>query len=75
MPAENCGVTATPVTDVLVVGAGMCGSAAARHLQEARPDLRIVLVGPDEPLMETSGVFGQHADEGRITRTVDPDPV
>ena len=35
--------------DILVVGAGMIGSAAARHLVELDPTLQVVLVGPNEP--------------------------
>ena len=50
--------------DVLVVGAGLVGSAAARHLQEARPELSVALVGPDEAGAADAGVWGAHADEG-----------
>ena len=35
--------------DVCVVGAGLIGSAAARHLVENNPTLKIALIGPDEP--------------------------
>ena len=35
--------------DYCVVGAGMIGSAAAKHLQVLNPSSKIVLVGPTEP--------------------------
>ena len=35
--------------DYCVVGAGMIGSAAAKHLQVLNPSSRVVLVGPSEP--------------------------
>mmetsp|Transcript_170815 Transcript_170815/g.542788 ORF Transcript_170815/g.542788 Transcript_170815/m.542788 type:complete len:837 (+) Transcript_170815:48-2558(+) len=63
------------VADVLVVGAGMIGSATARHLRMLRPDLVVWLVGPEEAGAREAGVFCQHADEARITRRLDPDPV
>lgn len=58
-----------------VVGCGLMGAAAARHLA-ARTD-RIALVGPAEPADKAShhGVFASHYDEGRIARTIAPDPV
>ena len=66
--------------DLIVVGAGMCGSAAARHALALDPTLKVLLLGPRErhpdlfdPL--TPARFCCHADEGRITRRVDPDPV
>ena len=37
------------VFDVLVVGAGLFGSAAAKHLSLLRPDLRLGLIGQGEP--------------------------
>ena len=37
------------VFDVLVVGAGLFGSAAAKHLALLRPDLRLGLIGLGEP--------------------------
>ncbi|AYG66688.1 MULTISPECIES: FAD-dependent oxidoreductase [unclassified Rhizobium] len=57
----------------IVVGRGMMGAAAARHL--ARQTDGIAVIGPDEPEDRAShrGVFGSHYDEGRITRTIDPD--
>jgi len=63
----------TPHFQYAIVGRGLTGSAAARHLAEQVSG--VVLVGPDEPVERSShdGVFGSHYDEGRITRTIDPD--
>ncbi|MBB5573389.1 MULTISPECIES: NAD(P)/FAD-dependent oxidoreductase [Rhizobium] len=57
----------------IVVGRGMMGAAAARHL--AKQVDGIAVIGPDEPgdRAKHQGVFGSHYDEGRITRTIDPD--
>ncbi|MEM6587811.1 MAG: FAD-binding oxidoreductase [Pseudomonadota bacterium] len=59
--------------DVMVVGAGMMGSAAARHLVDA--GLRVVLIGPREPedTKTHQGVFASHYDQARITRRMDQD--
>lgn len=61
--------------DVAVVGRGLIGSAAARHLAESGRS--VVAVGPDEPIDWTTwdGPFSSHGDEGRITRIGDADPV
>jgi len=58
-----------------VVGCGLMGAAAARHLANMTDS--VALVGPSEPAnkAEHRGVFASHYDEGRITRTIDPDPV
>ena len=63
----------TPRFRYAVVGRGLTGAAAARHLAEQVPD--VVLIGPDEPADRQThgGVFASHYDEGRITRTIDPD--
>lgn len=60
--------------EVAVVGRGLIGSAAARHLAEAGRS--VALIGPSEPAdyATTSGPFASHYDEGRITRMIDPDP-
>ena len=57
-----------------VIGRGMIGSAAARHLSKMGHD--VALIGPSEPadFSRHSGVFGSHYDEGRITRRFDPEP-
>ncbi len=59
----------------IVVGKGMIGSAAARHLSTAHQG--VALIGPDEPRDRTThkGVFSSHYDEGRITRILDDDIV
>jgi sarcosine oxidase len=59
---------------IAVVGRGLIGSAAARHLALAGHE--VALVGPAEPEDRRShtGVFASHYDEGRITRGLDPDP-
>lgn len=57
-----------------VVGRGLFGSAAARHLAEATDG--VLCIGPDEPESRAAhnSVFGSHYDEGRMTRLVDPTP-
>ncbi|MEM1272912.1 MAG: FAD-dependent oxidoreductase [Pseudomonadota bacterium] len=55
-----------------VVGRGLIGSAAARHLAEETDG--VLCIGADEPKSRAAhaGVFGSHYDEGRMTRFVDP---
>ncbi|ANK92429.1 MULTISPECIES: NAD(P)/FAD-dependent oxidoreductase [Rhizobium] len=57
----------------IVVGRGLMGAAAARHLARQTDD--VAVIGPDEPddRKAHEGVFASHYDEGRITRTIDPD--
>lgn len=57
--------------DVIVVGAGLMGSAAARHLAEM--GVRVALIGPAEPAVKPThqGVFASHYDAARITRKLD----
>lgn len=55
--------------DVIVVGAGMMGSATAKYL--AAEGLDTLLVGPTEG--DGSGIHGSHHDEARITRYSGPD--
>ncbi|MCF3639370.1 FAD-binding oxidoreductase [Rhizobium sp. TRM95111] len=61
----------TGTFDFIVVGKGMMGAAAARHL--ASSGASVALVGPDEPAdrFGHDGVFASHYDNGRITRTID----
>ena len=40
--------TTTDMYDVIIVGAGMIGSAAAKHLTESS-QLKVLLIGPSEP--------------------------
>ena len=53
---------------IAVIGRGLIGSAAARHLANAGQD--VTLIGPVEPADKRThqGVFASHYDEGRITR-------
>lgn len=59
---------------IAVVGAGLIGSAAARHLAKAGHE--VVLIGPGEPADWAAhrGAFASHYDEGRITRMNDRRP-
>lgn len=59
---------------VAVVGRGLIGSAAARHL--SKMGCGVTLIGPSEPAdyAHHDGVFGSHYDEGRITRRLEPHP-
>ncbi|MEM7545601.1 MAG: FAD-dependent oxidoreductase [Pseudomonadota bacterium] len=59
---------------VAVIGRGMMGAAAARHL--AKGGHQVTLIGPAEPVDKRShkGVFASHYDEGRITRKNDAKP-
>ncbi|NHT76550.1 FAD-dependent oxidoreductase [Rhizobiaceae bacterium CRRU44] len=59
--------------DTIVIGKGMMGAAAARHL--AVSGTSVALIGPDEPRdwATHDGVFSSHYDNGRITRTIDSD--
>lgn len=63
--------------DIAVIGKGLIGSAALRHLTRECPDLRVCVIGPDEPVVRKShqGVFASHYDQGRITRVLDPSPL
>ena len=56
----------------IVIGRGLFGSAATRHLAEKSDG--ILCVGPDEPANPIThmGVFGSHYDEVRMTRVADP---
>ncbi|UUX50560.1 FAD-binding oxidoreductase [Nisaea acidiphila] len=58
----------------IIVGRGLIGSAAARHLSAWQDG--VAVVGPDEPEYRLShdGVFASHYDEGRLTRIYDPAP-
>ncbi len=60
--------------DIAVIGLGLIGSAALRHLSLSFPNLRLCGIGPDEPSDRKThqGVFASHYDQGRITRVLDP---
>jgi sarcosine oxidase len=62
--------------EVVVIGAGMFGSAAAKHLAQAGAE--VLVIGPAEPEVSTEVTrysFGAHFDEARITRRLGWDPV
>jgi sarcosine oxidase len=61
--------------EYIVVGKGLMGASAARHLTAHSPG--VALIGPDEPPDRAAhtGVFGSHYDEGRITRILDSDRI
>ena len=65
-------------TDVVVVGRGMFGSAAAKHL--AAREIDVVAIGPsayDPNQPDTKPkhrVFSSHNDEARLTRLQDSNP-
>jgi sarcosine oxidase len=64
------------IHEVVVVGAGMFGSAAAKYLSRAGAD--VLIIGPSEPRDLASASlpeFGAHFDQARITRRVGWDPV
>ena len=63
--------------DIAIIGAGMMGAAALRHLRADFPQLRVCAIGPAEPAERKShrGVFASHYDQGRITRVLDPSPL
>lgn len=65
------------VFDFAVIGKGLIGSAALRHLTINFPESRVCMIGPDEPKQRKShdGVFASHYDQGRITRVLDPSPL
>ena len=63
--------------DIAIIGKGLMGSAALRHLTLAFPELNVCVIGPDEPQERKShqGVFASHYDQGRITRILDPSQI
>ena len=61
----------TPDTfDVIVIGRGLFGSAAARHLAEA--GCSVLAIGPTAPRAD-AGIYSSHDDEARLTRRLDRD--
>jgi len=64
-----------PVYDFIVIGRGLMGSAAARHL--AIQNSNVALIGPSEPknLKKHGGIYSSHYDSGRIVRILDPLPL
>ena len=61
--------------EVAVIGRGLIGASAARHLAEA--GCKVVVIGPGEPAdrRTSQGPFCSHPDEGRITRIAGRTPI
>jgi sarcosine oxidase len=61
--------------DYLVIGKGLFGSAATRHLSQFSGN--VAVIGPDEPAdaANHNGVFASHYDQGRIVSATGPDVV
>lgn len=57
----------------IVVGRGMMGAAAARHLAENTEGVALIDSGEPADIKSHPGVFASHYDEARITRTIDGD--
>lgn len=64
-------MSSQPDYETGVVGLGLIGSAAVRHLAEA--GATVVGIGPGEPAdwSAHTGAFASHYDSGRITRKLD----
>ena len=61
--------------DIIVIGAGLIGSAAIRTLSQSNQN--VAIIGPAEPeeWANHDGVFASHYDQGRITRVLANDRV
>ena len=60
--------------DIIVIGKGLIGSAAAKHLSFTNK--KIAIIGPDEPLdYNKSIVFASHYDQARVQRLIGKDKV
>ncbi|MCB0487600.1 MAG: FAD-binding oxidoreductase [Cyclobacteriaceae bacterium] len=67
-------VSKSNIFECVVVGKGLVGSAAARHLQNLIGN--VAVIGPDEPKdYNASSVFASHYDQGRVQRIIGVDPV
>jgi sarcosine oxidase len=60
--------------DVAVVGGGLIGSSAARHLAEAGHRTVVIASPEPEDWSSHTGPFASHYDSGRITRVISADP-
>jgi glycine/D-amino acid oxidase-like deaminating enzyme len=60
-------------TDIAIIGAGLFGSAAARHL--SLTNAGVTLIGPAEPESQKThdGLFASHYDASRLVRGIDPE--
>ncbi|XP_006823773.1 monomeric sarcosine oxidase-like [Saccoglossus kowalevskii] len=67
------------VYDLCIVGAGLIGSAAARHATIISPAAKICLIGPKEPVNLAENpertICSSHYDEGRLVKTMRSDSV
>jgi len=64
------------VFDIVIVGKGMIGSAAAKYMAQTRQN--VLIIGPDEPKPETlenALVFSSHYDQARVQRLKGRDSV
>ena len=61
------------IFEIAIIGAGLFGSAAARHLSKVSDG--VALIGPAEPRQKSThqGVFASHYDVSRLVRGIDPD--
>ena len=61
--------------NIIIIGNGLIGSAAARYLSEW--DESVAAIGPSEPQDQRRhrGVFSSHYDQGRLTHEFSPDPI
>ena len=60
--------------DVIVIGKGLVGSAAAKYLSASQKN--IALIGPDEPADYNNAiVFASHYDQARVQRLIGKDEV
>jgi sarcosine oxidase len=72
-PADSSAITGN--FDIAIIGAGLFGAAAARHLSGKTDG--VAVIGPAEPTRPEThhGVFASHYDASRLSRIVDPDLV
>lgn len=61
--------------DVAVVGGGLMGSSAARHLTEAGHSVAVIAAPEPNDWSQGIGPFASHYDAGRITRVISHDPI
>lgn len=58
--------------DVLVIGKGLIGSAAAKHVSATGK--KVIITGPDEPDdYEQAAIFSSHYDQARVQRLIGKD--
>ncbi len=61
--------------DVVVIGGGLIGGAAARHLAESGQRTALIAAAEPDDWSSASGPFASHYDAGRVTRIIDRSPV